>query len=152
MNTSMKQIAIPFFLAMILLGLFPFTVTAQTEGSRPQTGELTVPWSEFKNLLNLDDDQVILSLATFHKLLAQSTQTAVPQYATQDGNVVLTRAAFQQLVNQMKPTVGAGAKPPFDYLMTKAVYSGTMQRQNTSITGTFSSVITVKLTSAGPSR
>jgi hypothetical protein len=137
MGISLKRITLPLFVTMVLLAMFPFAVIAEADDGSGDTGNLTVPWDEFKHLLNLDDDQVVLSLATFHKLLAQSTQTAVPQYATQDGNVVLSRAAFDQLVNQMKPPTGTGVKPPFDYLMTKAVYSGTMQRQNTAVTGTF---------------
>ena len=59
MNIRVKQVTRPIFLAMILLGLVSFTGIADAEESNPQTGELTVPWNEFKHLLNLDDDQVV---------------------------------------------------------------------------------------------
>ena len=49
-------------------------------------GELTVPWEEFKRLLNLDDQNIILPIATFHKMLAQSGQQA-PPHSVQAGNV-----------------------------------------------------------------
>jgi hypothetical protein len=136
-NISWKRIMLPLFLGAILLAIFPFTVIAEAEESSVPSGDLTVPWEEFKRLLNLDNDQVVLSLSTFHKLLAQTTQATVPRHALQDGSVVLSRAAFRQLIDQMKPSVGPGAKPPFDYLMTKAVYFGKMQRQNTAVIGTF---------------
>jgi hypothetical protein len=37
----------------------------------------------------------------------------------------------------MKPPVDLDAKPPFDYLITKAIYSGKMENNNTAFTGTF---------------
>ena len=136
-NFFLKRLTLAFSLGAILLATPCVTGIAQAEENSAHTGNLTVPWDEFKHLLHLDEDQVVLSLHTFQKLLAQTAQTTIPQHAIQDGNVVLSRTAFRQLVDKMKPPVGPGAKPPFPYLVTKAVYSGKMQRQNTAVTGTF---------------
>lgn len=130
-------------IVFVVLGLAAcsalFLTFSSAHADEPEggTGALTIPWDEFKHLLNLDDDQIVLPLATFEKLVAQATGSAVPPHATQGGNVILTRAAFQELVDRMKPPVGPGAEPPFPYLMTKAAYSGTMRRNATAITGTF---------------
>ena len=37
----------------------------------------------------------------------------------------------------MRPPVGPDIKPPFDYLITKTVYTGTMREQSTTFTATF---------------
>jgi hypothetical protein len=99
--------------------------------------QLTVPWDEFKKLLQLREDEIVLSLETFEKLLAQTGTTAPPQHALNEGNVILTRAEFKKLVDEMKPPAAAGAQPPFEYLITKAVYSGRMKKNNAAFTGTF---------------
>ena len=102
-------------------------------------GQLTIPWEEFKQLLRLDEKEIVLSLDAFQKLVAQTGTTTTPAHTIREGNVVLTRAQFEQLVNQMKPHVGADDLPPFDYLITKAIYTGRMKNNNTS----FSSALKV---------
>jgi hypothetical protein len=99
--------------------------------------ELTIPWEEFKKLINLDDDEIIISLETFQKLMAQTGVTVIPQHTLRGGNVVLKRAEFKNLINRMKPPDVAGVKPPFDYLITKAVYSGKMNKLSTDFTAEF---------------
>lgn len=121
--------------ALLLLALPPRP--AEAGNTPPETSQLTIPWDEFKRLLDLDEDQIFLSLDVFHKLLAQTGQTTPPPHAVQDGHVVLSRSAFEQLVSQMRPPSGTGLTPPFDHLVTKAVYSGVMREDNTLFTGTF---------------
>ena len=65
--------------------------------------QLTIPWDEFKRLLRLDEKEIVLSLDAFHKLVAQTGTTATPAHTIREGNVVLTRAEFEKLVDQMKP-------------------------------------------------
>jgi len=110
-----------------------------TAAANPGTDEsrLTVPWDEFKRLLDLDSDQIALSIETFHKLVSQATNSAPPAYTTQDENVIMSRSAFESLVSQMKDPIQTGVDPPFDHLITKAVYSGRMEQDNTLFTGIF---------------
>jgi hypothetical protein len=134
---EMKRITFSLLLAVIAISLaLPPTIARSDEGEE-EAGRLTVPWDEFKRLLHLEEDQIVLPIETFHKLVAKIDPDAVPRHAIQGGRVVLTHAAFRTLVDQMESPVSAGAKPPFDYLMTKAIYSGKMKKQNTMFTGTF---------------
>jgi NADH:ubiquinone oxidoreductase subunit 3 (subunit A) len=127
----MKQILLSLFTALLLF----INTTAQ----QPDKGnsELTIPWDEFKKLINLDNDEIVLSLETFQKLLVQTGVTTIPKHSLRGGNVVLSRNEFTSLVNKMKPPDGTITNLPFDYLITKAVYSGKMQQNNTLFTGTF---------------
>ena len=102
-----------------------------------KTGELTVPWEEFKQLLNLDKDEISISLEIFQKLVAQTGIKTTPKHTVIDGNVVLSRDAFKNLINQMKPPSGDGAVSPFNYIITKVIYSGIMGNAYTHFTGTF---------------
>jgi hypothetical protein len=128
---------LPLFFLAILSPSFPAATAHADDESGSDAGRLTVPWTEFKKLLDLEEDQIVLSLSTFQKLLAQTGPMSTPPHTVQGGKVRLTRQAFQQLVGAMKPPLTAGATPPFDYLITKAVYSGRMQQRNTVFTGTF---------------
>jgi hypothetical protein len=130
MKKACSVIVLTLFLAMGLL----FVAQAQ-EAVNPK-GELTIPWDEFKKLLNLDADDIVLPMETFQKLVLQTGVKTVPAYSMKEGNVILKRVEFQKLVDQMKPPVGPDIQVPFDYLITKAMYSGKMGRQNTAFTGT----------------
>jgi len=114
-----------------------FLVWVYADENTNKESELTVPWDEFKKLLHLDENEIVLPLETFQKLLAQAGITSTPAYTIEGGNVVLTRTEFQRLVDLMKPPAGRDAKPPFDYLVTKAIYSGDMEDNNTSFTAAF---------------
>jgi len=136
----MRRIATVVFIGMMLLawcGLFGGVYAADTTDNKSQ---LTVPWDEFKRLLRLDEDkdEIILSWEIFQKLLAQTGTETTPQYTLKEGNVVLTRAEFKRLVDQMKPPIRPTVSPPpFDYLITKVIYTGKMRENNTAFTGTF---------------
>jgi len=140
----MRRIASVVFIGMMLLawcglygGLHGGVCAAETTNNKSQ---LTVPWDEFKRLLRLDEDkdEIILSWEIFQKLLAQTGTETTPKYTLKEGNVVLTRAEFKKLVDQMKPpTRPIVSPPPFDYLITKVIYAGKMRENNTAFTGTF---------------
>lgn len=133
----MKRILVGVAASVILLCSGMLTAVSAQEKNADKTGELTVPWDEFKRLVNLDEDEIIISLGTFQKLLAQTGIKTTPTYTLNEGNVVLSRAEFKKMIDRMTPPPGADAKPPFDYLITKAVYSGIMQDGNTAFSGTF---------------
>ena len=131
-----KNILISFYAIIFLLiaGALPPTFAQENPDGK---GQLTVPWDEFKKLLQLRQDEVVLPLETFEKLLVQTGAITAPQHILKNGDVVLSRAEFKKLVDQMKPPTVTGTQPPFDYLITKATYSGKMKKNNTSFTGTF---------------
>ncbi len=121
---------------MLLIGSMLMLGYSQ-ETNTNQKGELTVPWDEFKKLVDIDKNEIVISLETFHKLLAQTGTKTKPSHSLKEGNVVLKRAEFKKLINAMKPMAGQNERPPFDYLITKAFYQGKMQNNNTKFTGIF---------------
>ncbi|UCG60396.1 MAG: hypothetical protein JSV52_08655 [Candidatus Zixiibacteriota bacterium] len=124
-------------LALILTIGLALPAIADTPGDTDKNGALTVPWDEFKILLDLDADKIIMSVETFHKLLAQTGLKYPPTHLIREGNVVLTRAQFESIVSQMKAPVDGATGRPVDYLITKATYDGKMNTFSTSFTGTF---------------
>ncbi|UCG51456.1 MAG: hypothetical protein JSW58_14915 [Candidatus Latescibacterota bacterium] len=130
-RSSIRAIMIVMF---VVCGLF---VTAHAQDKPDDEGKLTMPWDEFKRLVNLDEDEIVISMETFQKLLAQTGARTTPPHTMKNGNVVLTREEFKKLVDQMKPPVATDAIPPFDHLITKAVYSGTMKKNSTVFTAVF---------------
>jgi len=132
----MKKVLV-ISIAAVLLVCSPFVLMLQAQENTNKESQLTIPWDEFKKLLNLEADQLVLSLETFQKLLAQTGTTVTPSYTVSGGNVILSRAEFKRLVDQMKPPAGPDSQPPFDYLITRAVYSGRMGKQTTVFTGSF---------------
>jgi hypothetical protein len=124
-------------LAIILLLSWGPSAGVFAQEKADETGKLTIPWNEFKVLLDLGQDRVTVSLETFQKLLAQTGTKTTPPHMLAGGNVVLTRSEFENLVNQMKPPVAQGDQVPFEFLITRAVYSGTMRNNSTAFTARF---------------
>ena len=133
----MRRNPLGIVVIMFLLLAGMLAVGYAQEEDTTEKGELTVPWDEFKRLVNLEKDDIVLSLETFQKMLAQTGIETTPPHVLREGQVVLKRSEFKNLVGRMKPPAGQGERPPFDYLITKATYSGTMRRDNTDFTGTF---------------
>lgn len=133
MKKSIVCTVVAVVLLSVLLSVPDFFAQEKTDDK----GRLTVPWEEFKKLLRLDEKEIVLSLETFEKLLAQTGAKTKPPHTVKEGNVILSRTEFKKLVDQMKPPTDRDAAPPFDYLVTKAVYSGKMQTSNTDFTGMF---------------
>ena len=124
-------------LAIILLTGSGWYTDISAQEPPPKTGELTVPWDEFKDLLDLGEDRVVVSMETFQKLLAQTGVRTTPPYTLQGGNVILSRAEFENLVSRMQPPVTPVDQLPFEFLITRAVYSGTMQNSSTAFSARF---------------
>jgi hypothetical protein len=79
-------------------------------------------------------------LETFQKLLAQTGIKTPPEHTVIAGNVVLSREEFNKLVSQMKPPSGDDTDLPFEYLITKAIYSGKWRRKIPNLLGPFTSI------------
>ena len=114
-----------------LLILFAFSAVPQ------EKSEVSLPWTEFKNLTNIDRDMVVIPMETFEKLLIQAGKDDQKAYNIANGNVILSQAEFKKLVDSMKSPTGTNIKPPYEYLVTKAVYKGKMRQENTDFTATF---------------
>ena len=105
---------------MIVL-LMGTTVLAQ---NKDEKGDVRIPWDEFRRLLELDKDEFVLAWQDFQKILRQTGFQYVPPYQLKDEKVVLTREQFRSLLDKMKPPSDLKIKPPSDYLLTQAVYTG----------------------------
>ena len=88
--------------AFLLLSI-PSGVALHAQEKTGEKSQLTIPWDEFKKLLRLDEKEVVLSLDAFQKMVAQTGIKTTPVHTMREGSVVLTRAEFEKLVNQMKP-------------------------------------------------
>lgn len=127
-----------YIMIVVLLG--NLSGIAQDSGTRENQkthSRLTLPWQDFKELLHLDDREIIISIETFETLLKQTGVKTKPEHTIKNGNVVLSRQAFTDLVNRMKPPMDPDEHPPFDYLITKALYQGKMQSESTRFTAEF---------------
>src|SRR5512136_416305 len=78
-------------------------------------GAVKIGWEEFRKLLALDKDEFVLSWEEFQKILAQTGFKYVPPFALKDEKVVLTRAQFTRLLDQMKPPADPVAAPPAEF-------------------------------------
>ncbi len=130
------KLSVIFVVVLLLLNI-GICVGIQAQEARDQKSQLTVPWDEFKKLLHLDENEIVISMETFQKILEQTGTITKPAHTVKEGNVVLTRTEFKKLIDQMKPPAGIGITPPFNYLITKATYSGKMRETNTEFKGTF---------------
>lgn len=131
-----RKIFVMFVGSMLLLTIGSW-VGIHAQEAKEQKSRLTVPWDEFKKLMHLDENEIIIPMETFQKILAQTGMTIKPAYTVKEGNVVLTRTEFEKIINRMKPPPGIDVSPPFNYLITKAIYSGKMLENNTAFEGIF---------------
>lgn len=126
------------FSVICIIGLMGFAGTARSEGNTREESLLTVPWEEFRKLLPLDKDEIVLPMETFRKLLVYSGIDLTPEHTFNQGSVVLTREEFKTMIDGLKPPLKEPEeKPPFDYLITRAVYDGKVEKNTVSFKGTF---------------
>lgn len=112
-----------------------FIFTLQAFGQ--EKSEVSLPWNEFKNLTNIDKNMIVIPIETFEKLVLQTGKEDYKAQNIVGGNVILSQAEFKKLVDGMKTPAGTNITPPFNYLITKAVYKGKMNQENTDFTATF---------------
>ncbi len=122
---------------VIIFSLIIMVSGVLAEANEKSENSLTIPWDEFKKFLPLDKNEIVLSMETFQKLLEQTGVKTIPPHMLKQGNVVLTPGEFKKLVGRMKAPTEPDIKPPFDYLITKAAYSGKMSKNSTSFTAIF---------------
>jgi hypothetical protein len=127
----MKKMQSPILLIIAMILAFSAGSFAQ------EKSEVSLPWSEFKNLTNLDKNMIVIPIDTFEKLLIQTGRTDYKSYNVTNGNVILSQADFKRIVDTMTPPQGSIGTPPFPYLMTKAVYKGKMKSESTDFTASF---------------
>ena len=124
-------------LTAVLAALPCFCQEAGVSPKSDPPAKLSLPWQEFKDILHLDDREIIISLETYEKLLKQTGVQTKPAHRIKDGNVILSRKAFESLVGQMKPPQDMNENPPYEYLITKAFYHGRMQQESTQFEADF---------------
>jgi len=114
-----QNLSITIIISLVILFLTPAYPQTKADDST-----VKLPWDEFRRLLELEKDDFVLSWEDFQKILQQTGFKYVPPFQLKDEKVVLTRAQFKRLLDQMKPPGENIIKPPADYLLTQAVYKG----------------------------
>ena len=89
-----------------------------------ENGEVSLPWAEFRGLLELDKDEIVLSWEEFQLILKQTGWVHVPPFQLKQEKVVLSRKQFRDLLARMRAPEDKKLAPPADYLITRAGYSG----------------------------
>lgn len=131
-----KTITTIFLFLIILLPCGPlFSQEKSDEGS------VRIPWEEFRRLLELDKDEIILSWQEFQKIINQTGQKYPPPFQLKEEKVVLTREQFKRLLDQMKPHPDEALQPPADFFITKASYSGEVTKKGSFFQARFTAEI-----------
>ena len=99
--------------------------------------KINLPWKEFKELLRLDRDEIVLTLEEMNRLLQQTDPKLKPEYRLIDGRVILSRTEFKRIVDHMKALPSDEAAPVRAYLITKATYTGRMGQEDFTFTADF---------------
>jgi hypothetical protein len=115
-----------FVKGLWIVGLFfslVFAVAPTGSAQEPrESGAVRMTWEEFKKLLDLGKDEIVLSWTEFQRLLAQTGTNLVPPFELRDEKVVLTRAQFRSLLERMKPPAGTPNPRPADWLPRRSSY------------------------------
>ncbi len=130
-----------FRFSFIILMVIFLSLSSYSQEKKEDKGEVSIPWDEFRKLLELDIDEVVLSWEEFQKILDQTGKKYIPPFQLKDEKVVLTREQFKRLLDQMKPPVITVVQPPADYLITKAAYQGRIARNNALLRANLSTEI-----------
>ncbi|MBN2619997.1 hypothetical protein JXB22_02815, partial [candidate division WOR-3 bacterium] len=129
-------------IVIMVLGLLIGGIATMLHGAPPveddPTSQVRISWEEFKDLLKLDTDEIKLTWDEFKRLLAQTGKEVKVEYNVQDGEVTLKREQFKKLLDQMQGPEAVSLKPPIDYLITKAEYTGVMEQKSTTFKARFS--------------
>ncbi|MDM7924750.1 MAG: hypothetical protein QUS35_01925 [bacterium] len=119
---------------LLIAGFLP---SAFGQNGNTDAAKVTVPWDEFRKIIRMDENEIVLPIETYNRLVAQTGQKPASGPAVRNGLVVLSRAEFSKLVEAMKPPADSSGAPPVDYLVTRAAYSGRLGRNGTRFTATF---------------
>jgi len=127
------------FLSLLMVAAVSINVLHAQE--KDEKGSVSIPWDEFRKLLELDKDEILLSWEEFQKILEQTGKKYIPPYQLKDEKVLLTREQFKKLLDQMRPPVVTVVQPPADFLITKAAYRGRIGENNAQLRADFNTEI-----------
>lgn len=116
----------------LLLGLFLTGYTAPGQANDDEGMVLT--WQDMWKLLDLDSDKIKLTWKEFQKLLEQSGNQIDMNFEIEGGIITIKRDRFKQILEKMKPVAMKKPRPPKDYLVTEAKYTGTAGEKNCRFT------------------
>ena len=116
----------------LLLGLFLSVHAAPAQANEDEGIVLT--WQDMWKLLDLDSDKIKLTWNEFQKLLEQSGNKIDMNFEIEGGIVTIKRDRFKQMLEKMKPVAMKKPRPPKDYLVTEAKYTGTAGEKNCRFT------------------
>lgn len=134
MNPKHHPWLLPLFAFGLCLAFAPVPVRADT--AQPAS-QVNLTWEEFKKFLKLDAPEIQLTWDEFKQLMAQTGNEIKVEYNVENGMVVLSRDQFKQLLDRMQRPENAAAKPPQDFVVSKADYSGVMAKDSTTFRARF---------------
>jgi hypothetical protein len=101
--------------------LFGLSLAAFAQ-EKDEAGTVKISWEEFKRLLELGKDEIVLSWTEFQRIIAQTGTSFIPSFELRDEKVVLTRAQFRALLERMKPPDPKTVPRPADFLLRRSSY------------------------------
>ncbi|MEW5802873.1 MAG: hypothetical protein AB1847_12310 [bacterium] len=134
-------------LAVILVVQFNIQPYAQAASGNKEwkdsgcESKIRIPWEEFKNLLKLDRNELVLTWEELNRLLQQTDPEFKPEYDLIDGKVLLSHDELIRMLNHFKPLPPETIDPVRAYLFTKSIYTGRMGKEDFTFTAEF--VLTV---------
>jgi len=106
---------------------------AQTE----KGSQVKISLKELKELLHVDTDEISLTWDEFQQLVSQTGEEISISYTVENGRVILPRAQFEALLDNMKPPQLSFLEPPAEYIITKAEYQGQIDEQGATFSALF---------------
>ncbi|MCK4523305.1 hypothetical protein KAU15_00135 [candidate division WOR-3 bacterium] len=126
-----KKWLCPISYILIILILITSSINIYAD-SKKEDGTIILNWDEFKSMLNIDKNEIVLSWGEFTQILQQTGVDVKPQYNIKNGNVVLSREEFKKLINNIIPIKTHTLIPPGDYLIRKSKYMGIVGNNSTA--------------------
>ncbi|MCK4532757.1 hypothetical protein KAU39_03140 [bacterium] len=130
MNKIKKYIQIGCSCLCLVTVLFSTALLAENNEEK-KSNSILLDWGEFRRILKLDSDEIKLSWDEYRRLLAQIGFKVKDEYRIEGGDVILSKKQFKTLLEQMQPPKKSELLPPGDYLITKAVYNGVVDKKST---------------------
>jgi hypothetical protein len=137
-NTGYKKFKQPFSWIFILVLLMSLTFPFQAWTQEKEKSQVRISWQQFRELLKLDTDDITLTWDEFKQLVSQTGEDIPVSYTVKNGKIVLPRQQFAELLKKMKPPHTTVSGAPAEYVISKASYSGTLDKKSATIDATFS--------------
>ncbi len=129
-----------YILIILLLIISSINIWGDS-GIKKEEGTIILDWNEFKSILNIDTNEITLTWSEFTTILQQTGVDVKPQYNIKNGNVVLSRDEFKNLINKIIPIKTQTIIPPGDYLIRKSKYTGAVRSNSTE----FNALINIEI-------